>query len=102
MEKYYNPKTKRNQDLFEIESLCPVFTVRCDTPDIVIGDKGASVSVVIEANDEEDAVNKATLNKEFTKHIRMNYFQTKHLRVYKPSGLYVIGKVDYYEGDTRL
>ena len=102
MKKYYNPKTKKNQDLFEIESLCPVFTVSCTTPDIVIGDKGASVFIIVEANDEEEARDKVLQNKEFTKHVRMGYLQKKHLGIHKPTGLYVIGKVNYYEGDPRL
>lgn len=103
MEKYFNPKTKKAQDLFEIETLCPVFQVRCSTPDIVIGDKGASVYIIVEACNEDEAMEKALLNKEFLKHLRMKDFvKEKHLNVYKPSGLYVIGRVHYNEGDPRL
>jgi hypothetical protein len=101
--KVFNPKIKRNQDLFEIENLCPVFAVCCRTPDVVIGDKGAAVYLNVEACNEEEAIEKALLNKEFTTHLRMERFdKDKHLDVYTPSGLYVIGRVDYFEGDPRL
>lgn len=98
--KVYNPRTKSNQDLFE--TLNPVFMVSCVTPNIVIGDKGASVRIVIEAEDGEKAKDKALLNSEFTKHLRMKDLKRMHLDSYKPLGLYVIGKVNYYEGDERL
>jgi hypothetical protein len=99
MKKYYNPLTKRNEDLFD--TLNPVFTVSCHH-EPVIGDKGAAVYLIVEAKDEEEAKNKALANNEFTKHIRMKDFDRRCLEVFKPSGLYVIGKVDYYEGDPRL
>lgn len=98
--KVFNPSTKKNQDLFD--SLNPVFTVSCSYPDIVNGDKGAAVYIIVEAEDEERAKDKAMLNSEFTKHLHMKRFERRYLSVYKPSGLYVIGKVDYYEGDPRL
>ena len=107
MEKYFNPKSKKIEPLFE--TLCPVFTVCCRTPDIVIGDKGASVSLNVEVCGKivleyiEEAKDKALLNPEFVKHIRMkNFDKDKHLVVYKPSGLYIIGRVEYNEGDPRL
>ena len=103
MEKYYNPKTKKNQDLFETETLCPVFRVCCRTPNIVIGDKGCAVYLNVEACNENEAKDKALLNKEFTKHLYLKDFnKDKHLEVYTPSGLYVIGRVEYHEGDERL
>jgi len=99
--KVYNPKTKKNQELFETETLCPVFSVSCHhTP--VIGDKGAAVYINVEAKNEEEAKEKAMRNSEFTKHIRMKDFDKKYLQVHTPTGLYVIGRVDYYEGDPRL
>jgi hypothetical protein len=97
--KVYNPKTKLNQDLFE--TLNPVFMVSCITPNIVIGNNGASVRIVVEAEDEEKAKDKALLNSEFTEHLRMKDFKRFYLETYKPSGLYVIGKVDYFEGEQR-
>jgi hypothetical protein len=100
VEKYYDPKTKKNQDLFE--TLNPVFAVSCKTPDIVIGDKGAEVNIIIEACNENEAIDKALLNQEFTEHIRMKDLKTKYLDVYKPSGFYVIGRVNYYGGDSKL
>lgn len=100
--KVYNPKTKRNQDLFEIESLCPVFTVCCTYDAVVNGYKGAAVYLNVEACDEEEAKKKALLNQEFTKHLTKDFDKNKHLSVFTPSGLYVIGRVDYFEGDERL
>jgi len=47
-------------------------------------------------------MDKAILNQEFTKHLDMDRFSRKCLSTYKPSGLYVIGKVEYFEGDERL
>jgi hypothetical protein len=96
--KVFNPITKATQDMFD--SLNPVFEVSCTYPDIVIGDKGASVRLIVEAEDEEKAKIKATLNTEFTKHLRPGY--ERYLHISRPSGLYVIGKVDYNEGDPRL
>ena len=97
--KYFNPETKKNQDLFD--TLNPVFKVICRSPNVVIGDRGGSVSLIVEAKNEEDAMTKAMLNPEFKKHIRILDFDKKYLSVYKPSGLYIIGKVDYFEGDER-
>lgn len=99
MKKYYNPKNKKIEPLFE--TLNPVFRVSC-CHEPVIGDKGAAVYLIVEATDEEQAKDKAMLNPEFTKHIRTKDFNRKYLDAYKPSGLYVIGKVEYYEGDPRL
>ncbi|MFA5207353.1 MAG: hypothetical protein WC428_01735 [Candidatus Paceibacterota bacterium] len=96
---YTNSKTGKTQKLFD--TLIPVFGVRCDDT-ITIGDKGCSVYYTIQAKDEEEAIAKALKNKEFTKHIRMKNFDRKYLSVYKPTGNYVIGKVNYYEGDERL
>jgi hypothetical protein len=99
MEKYFNPKNQKTEELFT--SLNPVYSVSCHN-EPVIGDKGAAVYLIVEAENEEQAKDKALLNHEFTKHIRMKDFNKKWLSVYKPSGLYVIGKVDFYEGDPRL
>jgi hypothetical protein len=101
MEKYYNPKSKKIEPIFE--SLNPVFKVCCRTPNIVVGDKGCAVYFIVEARDEEDAKDKVMLNNEFTKHLNMkNFKRNMHLDVYRPTGLYVIGQVDYHEGDPRL
>lgn len=101
--KVFNPQTKKNQDLFEIESLCPVFRVSCRVQDVVNGDKGCAVYLNVEACNEEEAKDKALLNKEFTKHLHMERFnKERHLEVSTPTGLYVIGRVDYYDGDPRL
>jgi hypothetical protein len=100
MKEYFNPKENKMTDLFE--TLSPVFSVSCHIPNVVIGYKGAAVYINVEAKDEEDAMNKALANPEFTKHIRMKEFERKHLDTYKPTGLYVIGRVEYFEGDERL
>lgn len=102
MKKYYNPETKKqHEDLFE--ELCPVFTVCCRTPNIVDGYKGAAVYLNVEACNEEEAKNKALKNKAFTEHLHMKTFnKDRHLDVYRPNGLYVIGRVEYFEGDPRL
>ena len=34
--------------------------------------------------------------------VRMKDFDMKYLDVYKPTGNYIIGQVNYYEGDERL
>ena len=97
---YTDPKTGKTQTLFE--TLLPVFTVCCRYPDIVIGDKGCSVRINVAAENEEKAVLTALTNKAFTKHLRMIDFDMKCLSVYKPTGNYVIGQVNYHEGDERL
>jgi hypothetical protein len=96
---YTNPKTGKAQKLFD--TLESVYGIRCSET-ITIGDKGCSVSMNVSANSEEEAIAKVMKAKEFTKHIRMKDFDKKYLSVYRPVGNYVIGKVEYYEGDERL
>jgi hypothetical protein len=96
---YTNPKTGKTQKLFD--TLIPVYTVRCTEP-IVIGDKGCAVFIHVGAITKEEAIDKAIKNKEFTSHIRMKDFDKKYLTVYQSTGNYVIGKVEYFEGDERL
>lgn len=96
---YTNPKTGKTQKLFD--ELLPVYTVRCSEA-ITIGDRGCSVSMNVAAKNKEEAMDNAMKNKEFTKYIRMKDFDRKYLSVYNPIGNYVIGKVEYYEGDERL
>jgi hypothetical protein len=96
--KYFNPKTKKTQKLFD--TLNPVYKVRYENP--LVGDKGEAVYITLEANNEEEAKDKAMLNKEFTKHIFMKYYDRKYLQAYKPIGNYVIGKIEYFSGDPRL
>jgi len=99
--KVFNPKTKKNQDLFE--TLIPVFTVGCTNDNIVDGYKGGAVYINVSAEDEESAKNLAIANEEFMSHIYdKETFDRKYLVVFKPTGNYVIGKVSYYEGDPRL
>ena len=99
--KVFNPKTKKNQDLFE--TLIPVFTVCCTNDNLVNGDKGCAVYINVSAGDEESAKNLALANEEFMSHIyKKEELERKHLSTFKPTGNYVIGKVQYFEGDPRL
>jgi hypothetical protein len=97
--KYYNPKTKKTQKLFE-DPLQNVWMVRYQNP--YVGNKGEALYLVVEASSKEAAKHLAMVNEEFTKHIFMKYYDEKYLTVYKPMGNYVIGKVIYFEGDPRL
>jgi hypothetical protein len=97
MEEFYNPKTKKTEYLFE--TLNPVYEVKYENIDT--GDYGEAVYVVLEADNEEDAKDKAMENNEFAKHIVMKYYDRRYLDAYKPTGLYIIGKVRYFEGDPR-
>ena len=96
--KFYNPKTKKTQKLFE-DPLQDVWQVRYQNP--LVGDKGECLYLVVEASDMEFAMNKAMANEEFTSHIYMKYYDKRYLTAYKPMGNYVIGKVIYFEGDPR-
>ncbi len=99
--KVFNPKTKKNQDLFE--TLIPVFTVCVTNDNIVNGYKGCAVYINVSAENEELAKNLALANEEFMSHIYdQKNFDKKYLHTFKPTGNYVIGRVDYYEGDPRL
>jgi len=97
--KFYNPKTKKTQKLFE-NPLEDVWMVRYQNPNV--GDKGEALYLVVSASDKDTAKHMAMANKEFTEHIFMKYYDEKYLSVYKPMGSYVIGKVVYFEGDPRL
>jgi len=97
MEKYFNQEAKKTEGLFE--TLNPVYRVVYKNP--IVGNRGESVYITLEANNEEQAKEKAMQNKEFTGYIFMKYFDGKYLKAYKPTGLYVIGKVEYFEGDPR-
>jgi hypothetical protein len=95
---YFNPTTGKMGKLFDI--LNPVYTVCYKNHEV--GDKGEAVYITLEANTEEHAKELAMLNKEFTKHIYMKYYNKKCLDAYRATGNYVIGKVNYYSGDPRL
>jgi hypothetical protein len=99
--KVFNPKTKKNQDLFE--TLIPTYMVACTTQNIVVGDKGAGVYLCVSAENEEQAKDLALKNEEFVSHLYdKENTDKKHLKTFSPKGNYVIGRVDYYEGDPRL
>ncbi len=97
---YTDPKTGKPQKLFG--TLLPTYTVCIRNENILDGYKGCSVYITVAALNMEEAKDKAMKNKEFTKHIRMKEFDRKYLSVFNPTGNYVIGKVNYYEGDERL
>ena len=99
--KVFNAKTKKNENLFE--TLIPTFTVCCTTPNIVNGDKGCGVYITVSAENEELAKDIAITNEEFMSHIyNKDEFDKKYLKTFKPTGNYVIGRVQYFEGDPRL
>ena len=99
--KVFNTKTQKNQDLFE--TLIPVFTVCCTNDNIVKGYKGCAVFINISGENEEVAKELAMANEEFMSHIhKKDKFDKKYLRAFKPTGNYVIGNVQYFEGDKRL
>ena len=93
--KYYNPKTKKSQKLFE--TLLPVYNVKYANP--VHGWKGETVDIVLDADNEQDAIDKAMKNQEFINYIDMNHFDKNYITVHKPIGNYVIGKVNHFKGD---
>lgn len=95
---YYNPETKKTQELFDV--LNPVYTVRYVNH--TCGDKGEALYMTVEAKNEREAKHKAMGNEEFTKHIYFKYYDEKYLVAYPATGNYVIGKVLYFEGDPRL
>ena len=97
---YCDPKTGKGGKLFG--TLLPTYTVCIRNENVLDGYKGCSVYITVAALNMEEAKDKAMKNKEFTKHIRMKEFDRKYLSVFNPTGNYVIGKVNYYEGDERL
>jgi len=88
MNKYFNPNTRKTEELFT--TLNPVYQVWYK------GDKGDHVYIILEAKNEDDAKIKAMNNQEFTSHILGKYFDRKYLTAHKPNELYVIGEIKYY------
>jgi hypothetical protein len=97
---YTDPKTGKTQKLFG--TLLPTYTVCIRNENVLDGYKGCAVYITVAALNMEEAKDKAMQNKEFAKHIRMKEFDRKYLSVFNPTGNYVIGKVEYFEGDERL
>lgn len=97
---YTDPQTGKTQKLFD--TLIPVFTVCGRIDNAVKGYKDCAVYLTVEAKDENEAMDKAMKNKNFKNYLDSKNFNKKSLVVYKPKGNYIIGKVNYYEGDERL
>jgi len=93
MKTYFNPIGKKMEGLFE--SLNPVFTVKYENSPIE--NKSGTVYITLEAENEEQAKDKAMVNPEFIQYIQMESFDRENLNAYKPVGLYVIGRVEYFE-----
>jgi hypothetical protein len=96
--KVFNLKTKKTENLFE--TLNPVYQIRYSNP--IYGNIDEFVVITLEADDEKQAKIKAMNNQEFTSHIEGKHYDIEYLTAFKPKGLYVIGKVEYYEGVPRL
>jgi hypothetical protein len=93
--KYHNPKTGKPQKLFE--TLIPVYDVKYANP--VHGWEGETVNIIIDADNEQEAISKALKNQEFIGYIDMKHFNKNYITVHKPIGNYVIGKVNHFKGD---
>lgn len=98
--RYYNPESQDTQKLFCEETLIPVWNVRYSDPNV--GNKGESVYMTVSAENEQVAKTLALACSDFSKHIIPEYYDARYLTIFKPSGLYKIGEVQYFEGDPRL
>jgi len=95
---FFNRNTGKMQKLFKTQN--KVFSVRYVNHEV--GDKGEALYITLEAKNLEQAKDLALKNHAFTKYIQMKYYNRKYLSAYEPKGNYVIGKVEYFEGDPRL
>jgi len=95
---YQDLDTGKLNTLFE--NLVPTWTIRYEDP--TRGNKGEAVYYTISANTEDEAKTLALANPEFTQHILPEHFEKRYLTAFEASGNYVIGKVEYFEGDPRL
>ena len=99
----FNKDTGETQRLFDEKTLIKSYLVSVTNDNIVNGDKGCAVFIVVSAEDLDHAKDKAMLCEEFMKHISdRKTFERKHLQVSVAQGSYVIGKVQYFSGDPRL
>jgi len=97
---YLNPDTGKTQKLFDENTLIPTWTVKYEDP--TRGNKGEAVYMTVSAKDEWDAKTKALAYGEFTQHLTPEFWELRYLTAYKAEGNYIIGKVEYFEGDPRL
>ena len=88
------------EKLFDEDKLIPTWTVRYKDPNV--GNKGEAVYMTVSAKDEQQAKNEALACNEFSRHITPEFYDSRYLSAYPATGNYVIGKVDYFEGDPRL
>ena len=98
--KYFNKETKKTQKLFCEEVLVPTWTVRYEDPNT--GNKGEALYMTVSAKSEDEAKTQALACSGFNQHILPQHFEKRYLTAYKARGNYVIGEVQYFEGDPRL
>ena len=96
----FNKDTGETQKLFCEETLIPTWTVRYEDP--TRGNKGESVTMTVSANSEDDAKVQALGCRDFTQHILPEHYDSRYLTAFKARGNYVIGEIQYFEGDPRL
>ena len=98
--KYINKETGKAQELFDEQTLVPTWTVRYADPNA--GNKGEAVYMTVSAKDEREAKTLALACSAFNQHITPDFYDSRYLCAYEATGNYVIGKVEYFEGDPRL
>ena len=98
--KYINKETGKPQELFDEETLIPTWTVKYGDPNS--GNKGEAVYMTLSAKDEQQAKTLALACSEFNQHITPDFYDSRYLSAYEATGNFVIGRVEYFEGDPRL
>ena len=96
----FNKDTGETQKLFCEETLIPTWTVRYEDP--TRGNKGEALYMTVSAETEWKAKEQALACSGFTKHLTPEFWELKYLTAYKARGNYVIGEIQYFEGDPRL
>jgi hypothetical protein len=82
------------------DKLIPSWTVSYKDPNA--GNKGEAVYMTVSAGDEQQAKTAALSCSEFSQHITPEFYDARYLKAYPATGNYVIGKVQYFQGDPRL
>ena len=83
----------------EIKTPKQIYTVCYQNPNE--GNLGEVIYITLKADSEEDAINRALRNDEFTDYILLKYFDKKYMTAYKPTGGYIINEVKFYKGQPR-